>query len=261
MTLIHPTAVVEEGAELGDNVRIGPFCVIGAHAKLHDNAELKSHVVVAGHTEIGADVTIFPFASIGHQPQDLKFRGEVSRLVIGARTVIREHVTINPGTEGGGLETSIGEDCLIMIGAHIAHDCRIGNHVILVNNVLLAGHVTIEDYAIIGGQSAIHQWVRIGEHAFIGGMTGVENDVIPFGSVLGSRGHLGGLNLVGMKRSGFNRDSIHDLRRAYRMLFADEGTLLERVDDVGNTFPEDPLVGKIVEFIRAASDRALCTPR
>ncbi|MCW2307604.1 acyl-ACP--UDP-N-acetylglucosamine O-acyltransferase [Rhodobium gokarnense] len=261
MPHIHPTAVVDAAATLADDVRIGPYCVIGPDVVLAEGVALESHVVLDGRTEVGPRAKFFPFSSIGLPPQDLKYRGEESRLVIGADTVVREHVTMNPGTEGGGLVTSIGERCLIMVGAHVAHDCRIGNDVILVNNATLAGHVTIEDHAILGGLCAVHQWVRVGAHAFVGGMSGVEHDVIPFGSVIGNRAHLGGLNIVGLKRHGFSRDQIHALRKAYRLLFADEGTLLERVDDVARTFEDEPLVQTIVEFIRSGSDRALCTPR
>lgn len=261
MTSIHPTAIVEDGAKIADDVVIGPYCVIGPQVRIASGARLQAHVVLDGNTEIGERVSIYPFASIGLPPQDLKFRGEDTRLTIGADTTIREHVTMNPGTAGGGGLTSVGTNCLIMVGAHIAHDCHIGNNVILVNNATLAGHVTIEDFAILGGLCAVHQWVRIGAHAFVGGMSGVEHDVIPFGSVIGNRAHLGGLNIVGMKRHGFDREQIHALRKAYRMLFADEGTLMERVEDVARTFGDDPAVGRVIAFIREASDRALCTPR
>lgn len=261
MTSIHPTAIVEDGAKIADDVVIGPYCVIGPQVCIASGARLHAHVVVDGNTEIGERVTIYPFASIGLPPQDLKFRGEDTRLTIGADTTVREHVTMNPGTAGGGGLTSVGKSCLIMVGAHIAHDCHIGDNVILVNNATLAGHVTIEDFAILGGLCAVHQWVRIGAHAFVGGMSGVEHDVIPFGSVIGNRAHLGGLNIVGLKRHGFDREQIHALRKAYRMLFADEGTLMERVEDVARTFGDDPAVSRVIAFIREASDRSLCTPR
>ena len=261
MTEIHPTAVIDPAAEIGAGVTIGPYCVIGPNVKLGEAVVLQSHVVVDGNTEIGARTKIYPFASVGTPPQDLKFRGEPSRLVVGSDTVIREHVTMNPGTEGGGMLTSVGDRCLFMVGAHVAHDCRVGNDVILANNATLAGHVSIGDFAILGGLCALHQWVRVGAHAFVGGMSGVENDVIPFGSVIGNRAHLGGLNIVGLKRQGFPREQIHALRKAYRMLFADEGTLLERVDDVDRTFSDEPLVQTIIDFIREAADRSLCTPR
>ncbi|KPL55224.1 UDP-N-acetylglucosamine acyltransferase [Prosthecomicrobium hirschii] len=258
---IHPSSVVEDGARLGDGVVVGPFCVVGPEAVLADGVELVSHVSLAGRTELGPGVKIYPFASIGHPPQDLKYRGEPSRVTVGARTVIREQVTINPGTEGGGMLTSIGEDCLIMVGAHVAHDCRVGNNVILVNNATLAGHVTVGDHAILGGLSAVHQWVRIGPHSFLGGLSGLENDLIPYGSALGDRARLGGLNLVGLRRRAFERESIHKLRAAYRMLFSDEGTLMERVGDVAAMFADEPLVMEVVDFVRAGGDRALCMPR
>ncbi|MEX0695818.1 MAG: acyl-ACP--UDP-N-acetylglucosamine O-acyltransferase [Rhodospirillales bacterium] len=260
MTDIHPTAIVDPRAELGANVKIGPYSVIGAEVRLGDGVTLMSHVVVEGKTTIGPETKIFPFSSIGHQPQDLKFKGEVSTLEIGARNVIREHVTMNPGTEGGGLLTRVGNDCLIMVGAHVAHDCLIGNNVILVNSATLGGHVVIEDWAIIGGLSAVHQFVRIGKHAMIGGKTGVEHDVIPYGIVTGNRARLEGLNIVGLKRRGFSRDLIHEIRKAYRMIFAEEGTMAERLQDVIEDFSTNEPVMDIVNFIRSDSSRRICQP-
>jgi UDP-N-acetylglucosamine acyltransferase len=257
---VHPSALVETGAEIGDGSVIGPFCVVGAKAKIGPGVMLKSHVVVDGRTTIGEKTTVFPFAAIGTQPQDLKFKGEESELFIGARCMIRENVTINPGTEGGGLVTRVGSNCSILAGAHVAHDCLIGNNVILVNNVLLGGHVEIGDYAIMGGGSAVHQFVRIGAHAMIGGMSGVENDVIPYGSVIGNRAHLAGLNIVGLKRRGFQRQQIHDLRHAYRLLFAEEGTMEERIEDVAQLYAANEVVMEIVNFIRKDSSRAICQP-
>ena len=220
-------------------------------------------MVVTGRTELGAGCRLYPFASIGHQPQDLKYRGEPSRLVIGANNVIREHVTMNPGTEGGGMVTKVGDGCLFMVGVHIAHDCQVGDNVIMANNATLGGHVEIDDYAILGGLSAVHQFVRIGRHAMVGGMSGVENDVIPYGSVVGNRAHLSSLNVIGLKRRGFSRDVIHDLRKAYRLLFAEEGTMAERIADVADEFAHVEPVMEIVDFIRsgAASSRAICQPR
>lgn len=258
---IHPTALVEEGARIGAGTRIGPFCHIGPEVVLGADCVLHSHVVVAGRTEIGDKANIFPFASIGHAPQDLKYRGEPSRLVIGTHALIRENVTVNPGTEGGGLLTQIGDHVALLAGAHVAHDCKIGDHVILVNNVMVAGHCTVGDHAIIGGGAAIHQWVRVGAHAFVGGMSGLENDLIPYGMALGNRAHLSGLNIVGLRRRAFAREEIHALRRAYRLLFADEGTLKERVEDVASEFAEVPLVQHVIGFIREGGDRAICTPR
>ncbi|MCK4938928.1 MAG: acyl-ACP--UDP-N-acetylglucosamine O-acyltransferase, partial [Rhodospirillaceae bacterium] len=212
MTNIHPTAIVEDGAKIGDEVEIGPYSVIGPNVTIESGVKIFSHVVVGGVTSIGSGTRIFPFASIGSEPQDLKYGGEVSRLEIGSNNTIREHVTMNPGTEGGGLLTKVGDNCLFMVGAHVAHDCQIGNNVILVNNATLAGHVEVGEFAIIGGLSAVHQFARIGKHAMLGGMSGAESDVIPYGMVIGNRGGLSGLNLVGIKRRGFDRETIHSLR-------------------------------------------------
>jgi len=261
MSDIHPTAIIEAGARLGERVRIGPFCMVGPHVVLGDDCELVSHVVVAGRTTIGARSRIFPFASIGHQPQDLKYRGEVSTLTIGSDCIIREGVTVNPGTEGGGLETIVGNHCALLANSHIGHDCKVGDNVILSNNVMLAGHVTLGDHVIVGGGAAIIQFTRVGAHAFIGGMSGVENDVIPYGMVLGNRAHLAGLNLVGLQRRGFSREEIHNLRRAYRLLFAAEGTLMERVEEVSAEFADSAPVLNVVAFIREGGKRSICTPR
>ncbi len=266
MTVIHPTAIIEDGAEIGDDTHIGPYCVIGADVVIGPRCVLESHVVVQGNTTIGAECRIFPFSSIGQAPQDLKFRGENSRLRIGARTVIREHVTVNPGTEGGGMLTEIGDDCLLMVGAHVAHDCRIGDHVILVNNATLGGHVIVQDHAIIGGLSAVQQFSRIGRHAMVGGASGVENDVIPFGMVTGNRARLGGLNIVGLRRRGFPRDDIHALRHAYKALFAsEEGVFNDRLERVARDYADSAPVMEMVTFIRetldnASSGRGLCQP-
>ena len=260
MTDIHPTAIVADGVQLGEDIRIGPYCVIGHKVELGDGTELISHVSIAGRTQIGANTKVFPFASIGHQPQDLKYQGEPSWLVIGCNNIIREHVTMNPGTEGGGMETRVGNNCLFMVGAHVAHDCQIGDNAILVNNATLAGHVEIGEWAIVGGLSAVHQFVRIGKHAMIGGMTGVEQDVIPYGSVMGNRARLFGLNLVGLKRRDFSRDDIHEMRKAYRLIFAEEGTMAERLEDVAEDFADYKPVMEIVEFIQADSSRSICHP-
>lgn len=261
MSDTHPTAVVDPGAKLGKGTIIGPFCHVGAAVVLADDVVLKSHVVIDGRTTVGPGTTIYPFASIGLQPQDLKYGGEASTLKIGARNVIREYVTMNPGTEGGGMETIVGDDNLFMIGAHVAHDCRIGDHVIMANNATLAGHVVVEDYAIIGGLAAVHQFCRIGRHAMIGGMSGVEHDVIPYGSVLGGRAWLSGLNLVGLKRRGFSKEDIQSLRVAYRLLFAEEGIMSERIEDVAGRFSEIQAIMDVVEFMRAESSRGLTQPR
>jgi UDP-N-acetylglucosamine acyltransferase len=258
---VHPLAVIEDGAQLGADVAIGPFCHVGPDVVLGDGVELVSHVALHGRTTIGARTRIFPFASIGHQPQDLKFHGEASVLEIGADCLIREGVTMNPGTEGGGLKTVVGKGCTFLANSHVAHDCHVGDHVIFSNNVMIAGHTHVGDYVIMGGGSALHQFVRVGAHAFVGGLAAVENDVIPYGMAMGNRAYLAGLNLVGLKRRGFSRESIHDLRRAYRLLFAAEGTLKERVEDVAGEFANHPQVHEILDFIREAADRSVLTPR
>jgi UDP-N-acetylglucosamine acyltransferase len=258
---VHVAAAVEPGVRLGEGVRIGPFCHVGGDVTLGDHVELISHVVVAGRTTIGARTRLFPFASIGHQPQDLKYRGEASDLSIGSDCVIREGVTINPGTAGGGMHTMVGDRCVFLANSHVGHDCRIGNDVVLSNNVMLAGHVSVGDFVILGGGAAVIQFTRIGAHAFLGGMSGLENDLIPYGMALGNRAHLSGLNIIGLQRRGFARDDIHSLRRAYRALFADEGTLQERLGDVAEEFAGHPIVREIVAFIRAGGRRALCMPR
>ncbi len=261
MSKQHPTAIVDPGARLGSEVEIGPFCVIGPEVEIGEGCRLHSHVVVQGKTSLGPQCEVFPFVSLGHRPQDLKFKGEQSRLVIGARNMIREGVTMNPGTEGGGMVTEVGSDCLFMAQSHVAHDCRIGNHVIMANAATLGGHCIVEDHVILGGLSAAHQFVRVGAYAFIGGMSGAEADVIPFGMVRGVREGLTGLNLVGLKRHGFGRDEIHGLRRAYRMLFSSEGTLQERVAAVADAFPGNGCVARVVDFIQADASRAIMAPK
>lgn len=259
--LIHPSAIVEDGASIGAGVKIGPYCVVGPEVSLGDGVELHSHVAVFGRTTIGPRCKLFPFASIGHQPQDLKFHGEPSTLSIGSDCIIREGVTMNPGTEGGGMKTVIGNGCAFLANSHVGHDCVVGNNVIFSNNVMLAGHCTVQDFAIIGGGAAVIQFARVGAHSFIGGMSGLENDLIPYGMALGNRAYLSGLNIVGLQRRGFSREAIHDLRRAYRLLFANEGTLKERVDDVAQEFAGHATVEEILAFIREGGKRSLCTPR
>jgi UDP-N-acetylglucosamine acyltransferase len=259
MSQIHPSAVVEEGAKIGADCIIGPFCLVGAEVVLADRVELKSHVVVTGDTEIGADTIVFPFAVLGEVPQDLKFKGEKSRTVIGERNRIREHVTVNAGTEGGGGVTRIGDDGLFMAGCHIAHDAQIGDRVIVVNSAAVAGHCVLEDDVIIGGLSGIHQWVRIGRGAIIGAVTMVTNDVIPYGLVQAPRGELDGLNLVGLKRRGVQRSDITALRAAFQMLAQGEGTFQERARRLGAE-TESAYVQEIVEFITGESDRSFLTP-
>lgn len=258
---IHPTAVVEPGAILGDGVSVGAFCHVGAQVELGAGVQLVSHVAVAGQTRIGARGRLFPFASIGHPPQDLKYRGEASRLDIGTDCLIREGVTINPGTRGGGMLTKIGDRCVFLANSHVGHDCRLGGDVVLSNNVMLAGHVVIGDFAILGGGAAVHQFTRIGAHAFLGGLSGLEHDLIPFGLAAGNRARLAGINLIGLKRRGFSRESIQDLRRAYRLLFAAEGTLAERMADVAVAFEHNVQAAEILNFLHAGSDRAICMPQ
>ena len=258
-TDIHPSAVVEPGAQLGQGCHVGPFCHVGPDTKLGDGVTLKSHVVISGDTEIGEDCTLFPFACIGEIPQDLKFRGEKTKLVIGARNRIREHVTMNTGTEGGGGVTRVGDDGLFMAGCHVAHDVKVGNRVIIVNNAALAGHCLIEDDVIIGGLSGVHQWVRIGQGAIIGAVTMVTNDVIPHGLVQAPRGELDGLNLVGLKRRGVARADITALRAAFQMLAQGEGAFVERAKRLGAE-TQSAYVREIVDFILGDSDRHYLTP-
>jgi UDP-N-acetylglucosamine acyltransferase len=257
-TLIHPSAVIEAGAQITEGASVGPFCVVGAQVKLAKGVVLKSHVVVAGNTTIGEDTVVFPFACIGEVPQDLKFRGEQVRLEIGARNRIREYVTMNPGTEGGGGVTIVGNDGLFMSGSHVAHDCHIGDRVILVNNASVAGHCHLEDDVIIGGLSGVHQWVRIGRGAMIGAVTMVTADVIPYGLVQGPRGHLDGLNLVGLKRRGAKRSDIVALRELLGALgqgsFRD--TAKHRAEGDVSTMERD-----VLDFILGPSDRSFLSPR
>lgn len=257
---IHPSAIIEEGAQLGVDVSIGPFCVIGPKVVLGDRVVLKSHVVVTGDTSIGEDTTIFPFCCIGEIPQDVKFKGEAARLVIGKRNRIREHVTMNPGTEGGGGITSVGDDGFFLAGCHVAHDARVGNRVIIVNQSAVAGHCVIEDDVIIGGLCGIHQFVRIGRGAIIGALSMVTNDVIPHGLVQGPRGELDGLNLVGLKRRGVSRADITALRVAFQTLKDGEGSFMERARRLGAETDSD-YVSQMVDFILADTDRHFLTPR
>ncbi len=259
MARIHPSAVIEEGAQIGEDCVIGPFCLVGAQVRLGPRVELKSHVVVSGQTEIGEDTVIFSFAVIGEIPQDLKYRGEASRLVIGKRNRIREHVTMNSGTTGGGGLTRVGDDGLFMAGCHIAHDAQIGDRVIVVNNAAIAGHCVLEDDVIVGGLSGIHQWVRVGRGAIIGAVTMVTNDVIPYGLVQAPRGELHGLNLVGLKRRGVARSDITALRAAFQMLAQGEGTFQDRVKRLGDETESD-YVRDIVTFVLGDTDRSFLTP-
>ena len=256
---IHPSAIIEPGAEIGEGCVIGPFCLVGPEVKLGREVELKSHVVVTGDTEIGDNTVIFAFAVIGEIPQDLKYKGEKTRLTIGARNRIREHVTMNAGTAGGGGITRVGDDGLFMAGCHVAHDAQIGNRVIVVNNSAIAGHCILEDDVLIGGLCGIHQFVRIGRGAIIGALSMVTNDVIPHGLVQGPRGVLDGLNLVGLKRRGVARADITALRAAFQMLAQGEGAFQDRAKRLGEE-TESEYVRQIVEFVTGASDRSFLTP-
>jgi UDP-N-acetylglucosamine acyltransferase len=249
-TQIHPTAVIEKGAEIGTGCKIGPYCVIGANVRLGAGVELKSHVAIDGHTTIGDETVVFPFASLGHAPQDLKFAGEKSELLIGKRNKIREHVTMNPGTSGDKMKTVVGDNCLFMMSSHVAHDCVVGNNVILANNATLAGHVEVGDFVIIGGLAAVHQFVRIGPFAMIGGMSGVEYDVIPFGLVKGERAHLAGLNYIGLERRGFTKEQVQALMKAFKQLFEGTGTLSERTAKVADDYKSEQAVMRMIDFIR-----------
>ena len=260
MSGIHPSAIIEDGAQVDPSASIGPFCVVGADVRIGPDVTLRSHVVVTGETEIGEGTTIFSFAVSGEQPQDLKFKGEASRLVIGARNRIREHVTMNGGTEAGGGVTQIGDDGLFMAGCHIAHDAQIGDRVIVVNNSAIAGHCILEDDVIVGGLSGVHQFVRIGRGAIIGAVTMVTNDVIPYGLVQAPRGELDGLNLVGLKRRGVARSDITALRAAFQMLAQGEGTFQTRAERLG-TETDSAYVREIVDFVMGDSDRSFLTPR
>lgn len=260
MSDIHPTAIVDPKARIGNGVKIGAYSVVGPDVVLNDHVILHSHVVVEGHTDIGEGTEIFPFASIGHRPQDKKFAGELTRLVIGKYNVIREHVTMNPGTEGGGALTQVGDNNLFMASAHVAHDCMVGNHCILANNATIAGHVHVGNGAIIGGLSAIHQFVRIGDYAFIGGMSGVEKDVIPYGTVKGERASLDGLNLTGLKRRNVERERIHALRHVFKALFlTGEGTLTQRAEKLKESYAH-PEASALLDFVLTDTNRAFCTP-
>lgn len=259
MSNVHSTAVVEPGARLSGEVSIGPYCCIGPDVELGAGVALHAHVVIAGRTRIGDRTVIYPFASIGQPPQDRGYRGQPALLEIGADNIVREYVTINGGTGTKG--TRVGDGCFLMTASHIAHDCQVGNGVIMANQATLGGHVLVQDRAIIGGLAAIHQFTRIGEQAMIGGMSGIAEDVIPFGMAVGNRARLMGLNLVGLKRSGVPRPEIHAMRSAFRRLFADGAPLSDRLDEVAEAYAGNARIAKIVQFIRAASKRGLCRPK
>lgn len=260
-TFIHPTAIVDKNARIGSSCHIGPFSIIGEKVEICDNVEVKSHAVIEGRTRIGEGCIIYPFVTIGAAPQDLKYKGEDAEVIIGSNNTFREHVTVHIGTETGNMVTKIGNGCLFMIGTHIAHDCIIGNNVIMANNATLAGHVEVGDNTIIGGLVGIHQFVKIGESAMIGGVSGIERDVIPFGMAYGSRASLRGLNLLGLKRRNFPQEEILRAIEGYKMLFLSEGSLEERVIKVREKFAASEIIAKILIFIENAGKRSICMPQ
>ena len=257
--MIHNSSVIEKEAKIGNNVKVGPFCYIGPKVKIDDDVVLISNVHVEGNTSIGKGTKIFPFASIGTQPQDLKYKGELNSLEIGENNTIREYVTINPGTEGGGKKTVIGNNCLLMISSHVAHDCNIGNDVVIANNVPLGGHVTIEDSVVIGGNSAVQQFTRIGRLAMIGGMTGVLKDVIPFGLSFGNRNYLRGINLIGLKRKKYDNKKIMELDAAFKKIFSSKN-LHENLSRINGEYKGNDLVAEVINFISKDKKRPICTP-
>jgi|TARA_B110000211_G_C14000647_1_gene518320 UDP-N-acetylglucosamine acyltransferase len=257
--MIHISSVISKKAKIGKNVKIGPFCNIGELVELHDNVELASNIHIEGNTKIGKGTKIFSFASLGAPPQDLKYNNEPNSLVIGENNTIREHVTINPGTEGGGGKTIIGNNCLFMISSHIAHDCKVGNNVIIANNVPLGGHVTIEDSVVIGGNSAVQQFTRIGRLAMIGGMTGVLKDVIPFGLSVGNRNYLQGLNLIGLRRKNYENKKIMNLDKAYKAIFSSKN-LHDNLSKINDEFKGNELVNEVINFIAKDKKRPICLP-
>ena len=258
--MIHKSSIIDSKAKIWKNVKVGPFCYIGSGVELSEGVELISNVHIEGNTKIGKGTKIFPFASIGTQPQDLKFNNERNSLTIGENNLIREYVTINPGTEGGGSKTIIGNNCLLMISSHIAHDCKIGNNVIIANNVPLGGHVTIEDSVVIGGNSAVQQFTRIGRLAMIGGMTGVLKDVIPFGLSVGNRNYLQGLNLIGLRRKKYDNQKIMGLDVAYKEIFKSKN-LHENLSKINGEYKDNELVNEVITFIEKDKKRPICTPK
>ena len=257
---VHPSSYVDEKAVISDGVHIGPFCVVGPGVKLGSNVKLVAQVNLSGTTIIGNDCKLYPFVSMGHPPQDMKHKGGEVSIEIGERCTFRENVNIHPGVDYGKPVTRIGNDCYFMVGTHLAHEGQMGNNVIISNGAQIGGNVTIGNYVVLGGLSAIHQHTRIGDHAFIGGMATVTKDVIPYGSVIGNKAHLTGLNIIGLKRRGFSRDRIRDLRSAYRMLFAQEGTFSERLIDAESVFSDNNEVMEIVKFINNRKNRRICMP-
>jgi len=257
--MIHKSSVIDKKAKIGNKVKIGPYCYVGPEVNIEDGVELISNVHVEGNTKIGRGTKIFPFASIGTEPQDLKYKGESNSLQVGEKNVIREYVTINPGTKGGGGKTIIGNNCLLMISSHVAHDCKIGNNVVIANNVPLGGHVTIEDSVVIGGNSAVQQFTRIGRLAMIGGMTGVLKDVIPFGLSFGNRNYLRGINLIGLKRKKYENKKIMELDSAFKKIFSSKN-LHENLSKINGEYKDNNLVTEVINFIAKDKKRPICTP-
>ena len=258
--MIHKSSVIDAKSKISKNVKIGPFCYVGSDVQLDENVELVSNVHIEGNTKIGHSTRILPFASIGTQPQDLKYNNEKNSTIIGHNNIIREYVTINPGTEGGGSKTVIGNNCLFMISSHIAHDCKIGNNVIIANNVPLGGHVTIEDSVVIGGNSAVQQFTRIGRLAMIGGMTGVLKDVIPFGLSIGNRNYLQGLNLIGLRRKKYENQKIMGLDKAYKEIFSSKN-LHDNLSKINGEYKGNELVNEVITFIEKDKKRPICSPQ
>jgi UDP-N-acetylglucosamine acyltransferase len=257
---IHPTAIVAKGAELADGVSVGPYSILGAHVRIGPRTQILSHVVIEGHTRIGEDCTVRNFSNLGGPPHHTGYKGEPTELIIGDRNLIWEHVTMHIGTPQGGAVTRVGDDGMFMATSHVGHDCTVGDNVILAHSATLGGHVDIGDFVMVSGLAAVHQYCRVGRYSFIGGLAAVTKDVIPYGLVWGNHAHLEGLNLVGLKRRDFGRDTISELRSAYRLLFAEEGTFQERIDDTAVTFGHSPPVMEIIDFIRAEAGRPLCLP-
>lgn len=257
--MIHKTALINKNAKISSNVEIGPYSIIGANVKIFENVKIQSHVNITGHTTIGKDNKIYPFASIGNDPQDMKYNGEKTELIIGDKNVIREYTTINPGTLQGGGITKVGNNNLIMIGAHIAHDCIIGNNIVIANNAAIAGHAEIQDNVILGGNCGVHQFTRIGKMAMIGGMTGVSRDVIPYGLSTGNRNILNGINVVGLRRIKVSNKEIIDLSETYKNIFKTEN-LTENLEKLDSKYKENPLVKEVIDFINKDKKRPICTP-
>ncbi|WP_440909449.1 acyl-ACP--UDP-N-acetylglucosamine O-acyltransferase [Candidatus Pelagibacter sp.] len=257
--MIHDTSIIDKNAKIGNNVEIGPYCVVGPNVKIADNNKLHSHVNISGNTKIGEGNIFYPFCSIGNDPQDLKFSGENTELIIGNGNKIREYVTMNPGTAGGGKKTIVGNNCLFMVSSHVAHDCIVGDNVILANNVPLGGHAIIEDGVIIGGNSAVQQFTRIGRGAMIGGMCGVVRDVIPYGIALGNRSVLQGLNLIGLRRKNLDNKDIIKLSEAYKIIFKNEN-FLKNIDELDESFMKVAMVKEVVDFLTKDKKRPICTP-